>query len=799
MADIETLGEQVKSSATGGQPNFTRAMADLASTPSLMGQIGAQVASAATMKLMEKKGTELGNDPDGNLPILPINDYLKQMESSYNHQSQAVLSLRGQQAIDQANEVMQQNPNITSGDIQAYKQNLDASLSEIAKLAPDGVRANLANSFATTMQHNTHQYATKMIAQQRQEMSNTQEAYITEQQSKMQDLGISGADDYAMEDAYANALNQINDRREQKLSTPQEHQAELKKLDILYHQSKLTRDAFEAQKKHGNEGAEKFLAELPDKQPEKMSYADYSTVMSGVARAVAQREQLKASNRSMIMSEAVANTAVTGQPPTPAQQEHMKEALTTQQFNETMLRINSSLTKGNAKLSAEDYLYANRNNTEAWFEAGAKAQKATFARMTDDIRNNAASKGQEMSEIQAMTEASKSIPYPTNVYPQHLALKISSGNPKEVMEAAVAYEHMSGGDYNQSAKVSGLDDRAKVAAELVNMMSSSGLDPAEQVSLARNVAYNNKKEANEENQRAYYEFTKSKLSTQGQKKKFLNDITGTIESDLVHDGDSLFQNVKAVHEKFYMLAGSNNEAAMSLTKKYVDAHYGYSYVNGTKEYVLNPIERMAGMETAQSIPLIHEDAVTSIGEQLKYNNEQYASGASDIKYELQMPQSKSGVPLTYDNYYKLLQASVEAKGKDNERQATKEFHKFRDDYYAPKPVNVKVTRRNGDSEETEDMQLNIYPTRNMQQSEDHSTIGGFDVSLKGKNGLPVNFSGWTSGMSNRVYFKANVAKINERAGSMPIKDYVPEHMQNRAEYGFGSMALIQEAAKNKGW
>lgn len=770
MADIETLGEKVQPNATTGQPNFTAAMTNLASSPSLLGQIGAQVSSAATMKLMQEKGLELGKDPDGNLPILPINDYLKQLEASYNTQSKAVLSLRGQALINQANEEMARNPMLSAGDIQTYKETLEASLTDISKMAPSGVREDLKNSFDSTVQSNTHQYATKMIAQDRRLASERQEAYINQEVSKMQESAITSNLEQAKEHK-DNAVAQLSQRLIEGNMTAAEKDAQEKKLNILMTQSDMIGQAMKAEKTHGADGVEKFLADMENHKPADMDYADYSTVMAGVYKAVQQREQYKASNRSMMMSEAVNTVAATGMPLTDQQTVALRNELTTQQFNETMLRINSALTQKNSKMSAEDSLYANRANAESWYEAGWQTQKKAFDRMVLDEQSKAQSKGNVLTEVQAMTNVAKSIPIPTRAYQERLGNKISSGSPSEAMEAAVAYQTMTGGDFQDAAKVTGLDDKAKVAAAFMNLNASNGMTIDEKVALARNAAYNRTTEQYKAIEASYARYKKDHLSTTSQINVFVNNITGKPDTALVHEANSLKDDVLATHKKFFELAGSNEEVANQLTQDYVNNHYGYTNINGVKEYVLNPVEKIAGQMSSSSIPLIHEDAVNQLSEQLKLNNQRYESGDSDIHYQIEMPRTKDGTPLTYANYYTLLK-EAQAKGNTIEaREANKKFSEFQKEYYKSKPVDVKVTRRNAG---TETMALNIYPSRSMQQSEGHSAIGGFDVGLRGKNGLLIPFTAWMPNNINRIHYAANTKEIASRAGSMPMSVYNPE-------------------------
>lgn len=775
MAEITTLEESVPLNATVSQTNFTGAMANLASSPSVMAQVGAQVSSSATMRLMNEKGLELGKDPKGTLPILPINDYLKQLSSSYDAEAQATLSLRARDVINKANEEMARNPAITTQDIQGYQATLKDTLTDIAKLAPAGIRENLENSFGSTLQNNTHQYVLKMDAQQRKESAEHQESYANSELGKMQQAFIDGRD-FDGEDAYLNQLATYQDLKEKRQLSEPAYDAKIKEMEIVRQQSMMLNEVFKAEKTHGNEGVQKYLSAMPDKKPDDMSYADYSVAMQGVSKAIAQREQLKSSNRSMMMSEAVTTATITGQPLSVQQTMALKNELTTQQFNETMLRINSALTQKTAKVSAEDTLYANRMSGESWYEANPKAQKVVFDRMVMDEQSAAQAKDKQLSEIQAMTNVAKTVPIPTRAYQDRLGQKISSGSPQEAIEAAFVYQTMSGGDFQDAGKVTGLDDKAKIAAALINLNSSSDLSPEEKVSLARNAAYNRTSEQTKAIDASYVRFKKDKLSTPSEIKSFVKDITGTVDDSLVHEASSLTDDILATHKKFYDMAGSNEEVAKQLTQEYVNNHYGYTTINGTKEYVLNPVERTVGRLTSSSIPLIQEDAVTQLNEQLALNNERYGQGLSDIHYEVQMPTSKDGMPLTYENYYSLLNAAQNAGSGSDAREATQKFNQFRDEYHKQKPVKVKVTRRNAGEEI---MDLNIYPSRGMQQSADHNAIGGFDVGLRSKTGLLVPFTSWIPGNINRIHYSANMEQLTQRAGSMPMYQYSPEALEKK--------------------
>lgn len=763
MAEITTLDEAVPVNAAVGQPNFTGAMTNLASSPSVLAQVGAQVAGSATMKLMQEKGLELGKEPQGNLPVLPINDYMKQLESSYNAQSQAVLSLRANDAINKANEEMARNPAINSDDIRAYQGTLKTTLDDIAKMAPSGIKEGLENSFGQTLQNNTHQYILKMDAQNRKEAIDTQIAYNDEQQSKMQEAALSG-DKYGAVQAFLDKKAQLQDLLESHAYSQQEHDAELKKTEIAFQQFSMMRDAFEAEKKHGAEGIEKYLANMENNKPDDMTYADYSIAMQGVYSAVQQRQTYKQSNRSMMISDAVSTVQVTGQPLSIQQQKSLENELTTQQFNETMFRINSILNQKNTKMSAEDALYANRANATAWESAGRKAQFSTFDRMIRDEQAAAVAKGDQLTELQAMANAARSMPVAALPYPTKLSHKIGTGSAEEALEAARQYYEMSSGNFQDAARVSPMDDKAKVAASYMMMDLGKDMSPQDKVAFARDKAYNRTKEKNEAIASAYGEFKKDNLSTTEKSNDFVYKVTGVHYDDVIHAQSTVQNDIIATHEKYFNIAGGDEDIAMKMTQDYVDRHYGYTQINGKREYVLNPVENMGDNPSSQSVPLIQEDAVMQLQGQLALNNERYKQGLSDFHYEIMMPKAKDGTELSYQNYFNLFQAAQNGGATEEGKIATERFNAFLDEYYSEKAIKIKVTRAYN---EPEIMDLNIYPSRTMQLSDDHKSLGGFDVSLRSQNGLPVKFGGWTSGDSFRVHYIADIGKISKQLGSIP--------------------------------
>lgn len=767
MADIVTLNEKVATNATVAQPNFTAAMTNLASSPSVMGQVGAEVASSATMKLMQEKGLELGKNPDGNLPIVPFNEYLKQLESSYNSQSQAVLSLRAQDTINKANEEMAKNPALSSGDIQSYQETLKTTLDDISSLAPTGVRESLKNSFDSTLQNNTHEYMLKMNAQQRKEAAETQEAYIVSETQQMQEAGIKG-DLKAAKEHKDIAIAQLSQRLiDRNMSLP-EKEAEEKKLDILITQSEMIGEAIEAETKHGDKGIEKYLATMQDKKPGKMSYADYSVTMAGVSKAIAQREGLKLSNRSMIMSEAISNSLDTGAPPTPQQQTAMKNELTTQQFNETMLRINSVLQHRAKNEDSATMLYNNHSSAQAWLMAGGQAQKKAFYRLVQDEMMQAEKKGNTLSEVQALTNVARAIPVPTNVYTNALSQKLSTAPADEAREAAKAYREMSDRDPQDAARVSGLDDKAKVAASYMNFLNN-GISPKtgqplssdEIVSLSREIAYKN--EEQDLINQAYGRYYNENLATQAKKDSYAEKVIDKNNLAIAYNNSTMKDEVISVNKKFFKLSKGNEEITKQLTKDHFNRFYGVSNINGRPEYVVNPTERLLGNVSA-SVPIIQEDIRNEISKQVKDNNDAYLKGGSDIYYDIEVPKSKDGLPLTYENLYKMLDAANKASGDEEGKKAVNDYNRFNNEFFSPKSIKVNVTRRSGD---TEQMELAIYPSQSMQQSDDHTQLGGFDAALRTKNGILISFESALANNIRRVHYIANVQNIRDMAGSIP--------------------------------
>ena len=767
MADIVTLDEKVATNATVSQPNFTAAMTNLASTPSLMGQIGAEVASAATTKLMQEKGLELGKNPKGNLPILPINDYLKQLDSSYNSQAQATLSLRAQDTINKANEEMAKKPSLSTEDIVGYQQTLKTTLNDISELAPTGIREKLDNTFQSTLQNNTHQYVLKMDEQQRKKAAETQEAYINQETRDMQE-SATGGDLQKAKEHKDNAVAQLSQRLIDGNMSEPEKKAEEIKLNILMKQSEMIGEAIAAQEQHGDDGVEKYLATMQDKKPENMTYADYSVAMAGVYKAVNQREQYKASNRNMLISEAMANTLATGQPPNTQQQTELKRALTTQQFNETMLRINSALQHKAKNEDAATQLYNNHSSAEAWTLAGGQAQKKTFYRLTRDEISRSEQSGNKLSEVQAMTNVARTIPIPTNAYTDALRNKINTAPASEAMEAAVAYRMMSDGDPQDAARVSGLDDKAKVAASYMNFLSNSGDSNDEIASKSREIAYGN--EEQDLITKKYGRFYNENLATKDKVNKFTKKIIDKSDLAIAVNSSLINDEVISANKKFFMLAKGNEDIATQLTKDYFKRYYGESNINGRPEYVVNPTERILG-DVKASVPIIQEDIRGEISKQLKANNDAYLKGGSDIYYDVEVPKSKSGVPLTYENLYKLMDEANKTSSGEDAKKAVNDFDKFNSEFFAPRSIKVNVTRRYGD---TEQMELAIYPSKSMQQSEDHSHVGGFDAALRTKNGVLISFESALANNISRVHYIANTQHIRDMAGSIPNLGYSEE-------------------------
>jgi hypothetical protein len=85
----------------------------------------------------------------------------------------------------------------------------------------------------------------------------------------------------------------------------------------------------------------------------------------------------------------------------------------------------------------------------------------------------------------------------------------------------------------------------------------------------------------------------------------------------------------------------NENLATQMTQEYVDANYGQTEVNGSKQWTLHPIEKTIGFQSNEGIPAIHGDIIRQLSGPIANLKKAYDNNASDEYWEIKAPANKN--------------------------------------------------------------------------------------------------------------------------------------------------------------
>ena len=96
--EIQTLEPTQRLAITTQPQNWVNAMTQLASSSTLLGDIGVKMAQNASQTYQQLRGIEAGKQPSGNL-LPPITDADKAFVEGYSAQAEQTLGLQAQQLL----------------------------------------------------------------------------------------------------------------------------------------------------------------------------------------------------------------------------------------------------------------------------------------------------------------------------------------------------------------------------------------------------------------------------------------------------------------------------------------------------------------------------------------------------------------------------------------------------------------------------------------------------------------------------------------------------------------------------
>lgn len=766
--EIQTLQPRAQLDITQKQGGWLNAMTELASTPSILGTIGATMASNASQTYQKMRGIEAGKTPSGDL-LPPITEADKQFVEGYSAQAQQTLSLQAQQLLNQGQSELNKNYQLSNATIQTYSKNMQEGLQQIIEQAPYTIRNELAGQFNNQLQRDVFNYNNRLISQQKTQAKEQASLYQSQQLTNMSDTALAGGDNAAANTKLIldKTLKNISGNEASGMISKIEAESQRQAARQTYLNSLLSADAAKAKQNKNTAQFLNSLVQTPNEyQGVKVSPTEWDTARKQALGYINNLDQFTNRNQNLILSDALVKQESGNI--TSSDIAELRESLDPEKFNTFYSRY---LHNENKKLSAQQQAqFATANYSNPTIMAGLTNQQKNnaFDLQASNLYTRAEDLGQPISVQEAQYRAQAASPVPIPKYINALAAGLDSPNPQIAAESAATvarfYESGLGSVLGTSFQQ---NTRANMMAHAITEFKLGGNSAEESVMLARQM-FNQPKEQLEANQAIANEWAK-KVNTPAQisswSKNFINNTNGAV----IPNQPVLQNQMKQIYKDYLIAFNGDQQMASSYLEKGMARAYGVTKVNGREEYVYMPIEQAAGLDEFAT-PLVLDDIYEQAQKQFTNMKAIYDKPNSqlDFYYELK-PR------VTYDQY---AQAKLFLQEKDKPFQPTgktaqeitasqnqralqiQNAQEQVNQYEAGNPIEIEQIYRNGEKY-SRFIEVVNNPFMSISTGE-NPTIGGYDIQMRDADGVPVRLYGVFDQNYTYPAYVPNLKQIKER-------------------------------------
>lgn len=742
----EPIKEQVPLDATVGQAPFSQSFDNAALTPTAMGQLGASMALTASQELNKRRGIQAGLDPSGDvLPPLTAAD--KAYVDAYQNQAQATLTNQAQVLFDKAQESMASLGKLSAGSIGEYKKNLHEGLSDILELAPNDVRASLANQFTQQIESSSHHYNLQLQSQIKADSLARSNAALSQITEQIHGAAMDGKPELA-EQLYKDSVAMINRGQGSSMYSASDAETLRTKSRLMYLSSAEIKKGLDA-RRAGK--LDTYLDDLADetKKPAGISWTDWESVRNNSAKYLNNVRSLESQHAQLTASNGYVEIAK--QTMTAEKMEELRQSLkeTPLLYNNLAIAFATQQRKSNTAKSGSDFYAQHWDNIDALRNASSKDLNSAFDNLVALKKSVADNAGQPISQEEAEYQVAAAAALPVPAYNTKLNNYFTSGNPELMLQGLQDFNRL---NQFKGNKTIGVLSNPKAMAMKTNFEGflNQGKDTQTAAALSENLVFNQTPEtiqlADAETNRVLLKqgATPSSLNS------WVNSIAG-ISSDVhIANQAALTSAVTSMFRENMQLTGRNEERSKKMIEEGFQKVWGVSEINGRKEMTFLPPEQSIGLDKG-AVPLMQLEIKDQVEAQVLETKKAYDQGQSQFYYVVKERPN-------FDAYMKA-KDSIRAKGLQDpdysqNAQTVKTFEKG-------EPVELERIYR---SKKIEPFTANIQS--NPYQGIDPTTgelKGDYDIGLVNKaTGLPEPFIGIYGSTRITPIYRPNVGEIKKR-------------------------------------
>lgn len=691
-----------------------------------MSSVGARVAQGASNQIAKQFGYEMGKNPQGD--VFPtFTDFDKTFVQSYNTQAQATLGTQADKLLTDAELQLGKATRLTPELISKTNQQVQKGLSTIAQHAPVDIKSHLESNFASMMNQQNLKYQLRMFGEQREDEKNNLVAALNVNNKQINQLAMSG--DYkAAEQLSEQTQSMAQAGARSRHLTPDIANTAADAARLTAVQGKYIHGAIQAR----NQGKlAEYERNFADSNQPDLSYADKLSVAKAMNQQMQVLESLRSQDQNLTSTKFHLSMIQDLGGITNTQIQDALSKLTPLQGTNLLIDYNKAIQKANK--DGVSLLEAKRTytNAESFSQQSSEVKTKVLADQSAQYIQDQAKVGNTVSPAEAKMHIAAIAGGPIPSYISSLNSKAESGNPVSLQEVSAAIDYV-GHENSNPQNLKGLSDKSKAMVAMFNAFSDSH-DPVTAAQMAKEVVYNKDEKVQKAAEKNWTDYVKKNKSSGQSDYSFALSIAG-VDKDSLVDVPYLSDFVNDKFKGYYILSHGNEDIATRLTKADIDSTFGYTNVNGQKQFTHLPLNRMYGLPDDAN-GLIHEDMRGQVEKQFESSKALYDKGASDFYWMTQPQASTEHIQQMMIDVRKpfvpsnkgLVENSKERLKYDQEIQFKKNaIENFRNGA----PPKVIQHFRDGSSHEYE---LNVQSGANLGRNKQGGMVGYYDVNLKQGN------------------------------------------------------------------
>lgn len=700
-------------------PDFQSAMTNYADASNWMSFIGSAVAAKASDAVATKIGGEMGKNPQGNIGI-PLTDFDKTMQASYNTQAQATLSLQANKLITESNIQTAQASRITPELLDKTNKSITSGLQSILKNAPDAVKPQMEQQFGNAMLDQNKSLSMRMIQEQKEDQRNTN-AYASDMNAQHAYSFAINGNDKAAAGAVENtrALNEASVGA--RLITPEDAKSNIDSARKSYLSGKMINEYNNAKDK------EAYLKSIADKKPGYLSDNDYMSVTNNLMQYVNHQDSLRAQDQQLRLSKF--NVSLAQNPMAPdmsSQIQDLKNNVSPAAFEKAHLDYIGSLEKFNKENGDLSNALTSWNDPSSFSRLSEKGINKGFDTLVGQRIQQGEMQGRPISREDAEVEVAASAGGSVPVFTKSINNKMATSNPVNIESAGRQIDRLT--EMNAGGALRGITPESKAVYTKYQALRDS-MEATKAAQMAYETVYNQDPAMIKANNEKWTNFLTTK-KPQGQSPdvfalKQVGLDGANMRSPTVY-GNDILEEYKTY---FTMLNGDQTNAKKMLDES-VKQNYGETRINGTKETTKHPIEKVLNLPDS-AIGVVQQD----ISEQLQatFNSGKALFDKNQVNEYWEVAPRKTAQDILTTrkaSQSELIKQGFKKESIGYESVNSQEISK----YNKGAPVEVIRHMRGGKSQKY-NVVIQMNPFASLTGDADHPIEGGWDVSVDSGSGI----------------------------------------------------------------